>query len=96
MLRFNAPNAHVQYAELAAIIAPQANGSSEARTDAFIKALVDMTAKVGIETQLRQVGIAASDLDRMAQDAMLQTRLLKNNPRVVSQDDARAIYAAAL
>ncbi|WP_016835839.1 iron-containing alcohol dehydrogenase [Herbaspirillum lusitanum] len=96
VLRFNAPNAHVQYAELAAIIAPQANGSSEARTDAFIKALVDMTAKVGIETQLRQVGIAASDLDRMAQDSMLQTRLLKNNPRVVSQDDARAIYAAAL
>jgi len=27
---------------------------------------------------------------------MLQTRLLANNPRTVSHEDARAIYAAAL
>jgi alcohol dehydrogenase len=54
-----------------------------------------LARQVGIETQLRQVGIAESDLDRMADDAMLQTRLLVNNPREVSRDDARAIYGAA-
>ncbi|MCL6486612.1 MAG: alcohol dehydrogenase, partial [Janthinobacterium lividum] len=37
-----------------------------------------------------------SDLDRLADDAMLQTRLLGNNARVVTRKDARAIYAAAL
>ena len=50
----------------------------------------------GIATRLAQVGIAESDLDRLADDAMMQTRLLGNNPREVTREDARAIYAAAL
>jgi alcohol dehydrogenase len=45
---------------------------------------------------LRQVGISEADLDRLADDAMLQTRLLVNNPRELKREDARAIYAAAL
>jgi alcohol dehydrogenase len=50
----------------------------------------------GVETTLQQVGIVESDLDRLADDAMLQTRLLGNNPRELTRADARAIYAAAL
>jgi alcohol dehydrogenase len=50
----------------------------------------------GVETTLQQVGITEHDLDRLADDAMLQTRLLGNNPRELTRDDARAIYAAAL
>jgi alcohol dehydrogenase class IV len=96
VLRFNAPNAATLYAELAEIIAPDARGSAEARTEALIAAVEQLAVRVGIETRLRQVGIAESDLDRLADDAMLQTRLLGNNPRDVTRDDARAIYAAAL
>jgi alcohol dehydrogenase len=50
----------------------------------------------GIETTLTQVGITDHDLDRLADDAMLQTRLLGNNPREVTRVDARSIYQAAL
>jgi len=96
VLRFNLPEAVVLYAELAEIVAPDAQGSVEARATALIAAMEQMASQVGIETQLSQVGIAASDLDRLADDAMLQTRLLTNNPREVSRADARAIYAAAL
>jgi alcohol dehydrogenase len=96
VLRFNAPAAAPLYAELAEIIAPGASGSIEARTQALIDRMVQIAERTGIETQLRQVGIAESDLDRLADDAMLQTRLLTNNPREVLRDDARAIYAAAL
>ena len=96
VLRFNAPSAAALYAELAEIVAPQAQGSIEARSDALIEMLERIAARVGIETRLTQVGIAASDLDRLADDAMLQTRLLTNNPREMTRDDARAIYAAAL
>ncbi|RJG07619.1 iron-containing alcohol dehydrogenase [Noviherbaspirillum cavernae] len=95
VLRFNAPDAADLYAELAEIVAPDASGSVEARTQVLIERMEGMAKRVGIETQLRQVGIAESDLDRMADDAMLQTRLLINNPREVTRDDARAIYAAA-
>ncbi|MES2069953.1 MAG: iron-containing alcohol dehydrogenase [Pseudomonadota bacterium] len=96
VLRFNAPQAAGLYAELAAIIAPEAQGSTEARSSALITAMEALAKRVGIETQLRQVGIAEKDLDQLAGDAMLQTRLLGNNPRDVQLADARAIYAAAL
>jgi alcohol dehydrogenase class IV len=96
VLRFNAPNAASLYAELAAIVAPEVTGSDEARTQALIDQMDAIARRTGIETQLRQVGVTEADLDRMADDAMLQTRLLTNNPRDVTRADARAIYAAAL
>ena len=95
VLRFNLPQATEHYAELAAIVAPTAQGSAEARADALIVAMQHIAARTGIETQLRQVGVTEADLDRLADDAMLQTRLLGNNPRDVTRADARAIYAAA-
>ena len=96
VLRFNAGHAAELYAELAAIIAPEATGTAEQRCDAMIKAMEDLAVRVGIETRLSQVGVTEKDLDQLASDAMLQTRLLGNNPREVTKEDARAIYAAAL
>jgi alcohol dehydrogenase class IV len=96
VLRYNAPVAAELYAELAAIVAPQAQGSAEARAQALITALERMSEQVGIETRLHQVGITEADIDRLADDAMLQTRLLGNNPRELTRADARMIYAAAL
>jgi len=96
VLRFNAPEAAPLYAELAAIAVPSASGSEEARTEALIASMQQTARMTGIQTTLQQVGIAESDLDRLADDAMLQTRLLGNNPRTVTRADARAIYAAAL
>jgi len=96
VLRFNAPLAAPMYAELADIILPHATGSNEARAEALVVAMQQIAIITGIERTLQQVGIGASDLDRLADEAMLQTRLLGNNPRLVSRDDALAIYAAAL
>src|SRR5476649_1396784 len=96
VLRFNAPVAAPLYAELADIILPHATGSNEARAEALVVAMQQIAIITGIERTLQQVGIGASDLDRLADEAMLQTRLLGNNPRLVSRDDALAIYAAAL
>ena len=96
VMRFNAGHAAAHYAELAEIVAPGSQGSDEARSHALIAALEGLATRVGIATTLREVGITEADLDRLADDAMLQTRLLVNNPRDVLRDDARAIYAAAL
>ena len=96
VLRFNMSHALDHYAELAAIIAPHVDGSQEARAEALIVAMQQIARLTGIETTLQQVGISEADLDRLADDAMKQTRLLGNNPRELSRDDARAIYAAAL
>lgn len=96
VLTFNLPAAAEHYAELAAIIAPHVAGSVEARAQALIVAMQQIAAITGIETSLQQVGIKESDLDRLADDAMLQTRLLGNNPREVTRADAYAIYRSAL
>ena len=96
VLRFNAPVAAPLYAELAGIILPHAAGSDEAKAEALVVAMQQIATITGIERTLQQVGIRASDLGRLADEAMLQTRLLGNNPRPVSRDDAMAIYAAAL
>lgn len=95
VLRFNATEAAGLYAELAEIVVPAATGSVEARAEALAVAMQQIATVTGIERTLQQVGIREEDLDRLADDAMLQTRLLGNNPRTVTRDDARAIYAAA-
>jgi alcohol dehydrogenase class IV len=96
VLRFNASHAAPLYAELADIVVPGAGGSDEARTEALIAAMQKIAQGTGIQTRLAEVGIKEADLDRLADDAMLQTRLLGNNPRDITRADARAIYAAAL
>ncbi|MBB3222419.1 iron-containing alcohol dehydrogenase [Pseudoduganella umbonata] len=96
VLRFNAPAAAERYAELAAIVVPGAHGTAEAKAEAFTVAMAELAGRTGIAGTLREVGIREEDLDRLADDAMLQTRLLGNNPREVTRDDARAIYGAAL
>ena len=96
VLRFNVPAAAERYAELATIIVPEAQGTAEARAEAFAAAMAELSRKAGIAGTLREVGIGENDLDRLANDAMLQTRLLGNNPREITRNDARAIYAAAL
>ena len=95
VLRFNLSHAAPLYAQLASIVAPLATGSEETRAQALIDAMQELAAQTGIVRTLREVGIAESDLDALAEAAMLQTRLLGNNPRPVTLTDARAIYAAA-
>lgn len=95
VLRFNAPAASTLYAEIADVMVPGVTGSAEAKTHALISALEDIAEATRIPRTLREVGVKESDLARMASDAMLQTRLLGNNPRPVTEVDALAIYTAA-
>ena len=44
--------------------------------------------------RLRDAGVSEDSLETLAADAMLQQRLLVNNPREVSEADALAIYRA--
>ncbi|MEZ5572968.1 MAG: iron-containing alcohol dehydrogenase [Halioglobus sp.] len=96
VLQFNAPEAQELYAELAEIVvgAPVA-GSAEAKTAALIEALRQLINDVALPATLQKAGVKASDLEMLASDAMLQQRLLVNNPRDVSYEDALAIYRAA-
>jgi alcohol dehydrogenase class IV len=62
---------------------------------AFAEELAALSVRLGPPQRLREVGIASADLPTLAADAMKQRRLLVNNPRVVKEEDALAIYQAA-
>ena len=96
VLRFNAETCAEQYAELATIVVPHAEGSAEARAEALAVAMQQFATITGLPRTLRQVGIAETDLNLLADDAMKQTRLLGNNPRPVTREDTNALYKLAL
>jgi alcohol dehydrogenase class IV len=96
VLEFNAGEAVDLYAELAELVIGEAlPGSAEARTDVLIEALRTLIDDVSLPATLAQAGVSEEDLEMLAEDAMLQQRLLVNNPRDVAYDDALAIYRAA-
>lgn len=96
VLKFNAGHAEALYAEIADVVVPGASGSAAEKTALLISYIEQLIVATGIPRTLREVGVSESDLAKMAQDAMLQTRLLNNNPRALLEADALAIYQAAL
>ncbi|TNC91446.1 iron-containing alcohol dehydrogenase [Thalassolituus sp.] len=97
VMRFNAPQAASLYAELAPCIMGDAvvDGSVADITEALIVWLEQLIADSGLPARLRECGIKEDDLPMLASEAMKQQRLLINNPRTVSEEDALAIYRAA-
>jgi alcohol dehydrogenase len=97
VLRFNASHSAVLYAQLAPIILPgkALPADAVAVTELLADHFLALAADLGLPTTLQQLGIDKNDLPRLAEEAMLQQRLLINNPREVSLDDALTIYHEA-
>jgi alcohol dehydrogenase class IV len=97
VLQHNMPAAMPLYAELGALLDPAAAAlGRQAQAAAFAERMAGLSRASGLPQRLSQVGVAASDLDLLAADAMKQERLLVNNPCPISQNDARRMYEAAL
>lgn len=98
VLRFNNSVAADTYSEIATALFPDLSETSDAadRAEAFAQRLAELSAKIGLQTRLSDVGITESNLPKLAQSAMMQTRLLVNNPRELTETDALEIYKAAL
>ena len=97
VLGFNMDAAMPLYSELGPIVDPALAGlGRQAQAAGLVEALRRMSVQAGMPQHLREVGIAAADLDGLAADAMRQERLLRNNPRPIALADARMLYEAAL
>ncbi|WP_103103092.1 iron-containing alcohol dehydrogenase [Pseudomonas sp. LFM046] len=97
VLGFNAEVAAPLYAELAPLVLGHKlkPGSEACLAEQLIVELADFSQRSGLPTRLRDAGVPEAMLPTLASDAMLQQRLLVNNPREVSEHDALAIYQAA-
>jgi alcohol dehydrogenase class IV len=95
VLEFNRDAAAPLYAELARAILPARSFANDGEaTAAFIEAMRVLVAAMPFEQNLKSAGVPEADLEMLAKDAMNVQRLLVNNPREVSYDDALAIYRA--
>jgi len=96
VMRFNIEIAHSMYAELGEIIRPGLTVSTIAQAEQLAEYLEGLAGELGLPQKLIEVGITGDDVDQLAKDAMLQTRLLMNSPREITLQDAAALYREAL
>jgi len=61
-----------------------------------VKAVKELVADVGIPQSLREVGVAEEDIEFLTESAEQQTRLLTNNPRVMTAKEIETIYRNTL
>ncbi len=97
VMQFNLEAAAPLYAQLAdALDIPRGSeNSAEARAQQLIDYLEALAVKVNAPRKLREIGIEKEATTELAEAAMLQTRLLVNNPKELTLADAQRIYDAA-
>ncbi|OIJ38908.1 MULTISPECIES: iron-containing alcohol dehydrogenase [Acinetobacter] len=94
VLKFNAPATKQKYAELMTWLDPHSKGCHDGLTDLFIDHFNNHLQRSGLPLKLAQLDIPEHILMILAEDAMKQTRLLQNNPRDMTVEDALQIYQA--
>lgn len=92
IMRFNC-NANVKkYAQIAIACGVTPGATDEETAMKGVEFIAQLSKNCGIPTTLTELGIPKTAVDGMAKAAMNVQRLLKNNPREVTEQDAKAIY----
>ena len=76
------------------LLDPRSTGCTDGLCDLFIDHMQNHLDQSGLTLKLKELNIPESALPQLAQDAMLQTRLLQNNPRAMIEQEALQIYQA--
>ena len=92
VMKFNMPACPERYAEVAIACGITAGRTAEETAQRGVGFIYELAEAVGIPKKLTDLGIPQTAVDGMAKAAMEVQRLLKNNPREVSEQDARDIY----
>jgi alcohol dehydrogenase class IV len=97
VMNFNLSHCAELYAELAPSISDtiSLDGSNKQIAKALIDFIAGLIKQLKLPVTLAAMGIGESDINTLANDAMLQTRLLANNPKFVTLEDVKHIYYQA-
>jgi alcohol dehydrogenase class IV len=95
VLRFNFSAAPERYAEIAVALGVIRNGSALTTAEHGVEFLSQLSRDCGVPQKLSELDVPPEAIPWLAVAAMKVTRLLKNNPRVLTEGDAAQIYAAA-
>lgn len=95
VMEFNIPAAPQKYASVAIALGCSQQNSVEETAMAGVQKIKELIASCGVPATLKEVNVPYDAIPLMSEAAMQIQRLLKNNPREVSLDDAISIYKAA-
>ena len=92
VMRFNRPACVERYAQVAIACGVQPGKNDEETAERGVDFIYQLSKECGIPTTLSEIGVPQEAVDEMAKAAMEVQRLLKNNPREVTEQDAKDIY----
>ncbi len=92
VMKFNRPANLRKYAEVAIAMGAEKGKSDDETAQNGVDFIYQLSAAVGIPSKLSDIGIPQSAVPHLAKAAMEVQRLLKNNPREVTEQDAIEIY----
>jgi alcohol dehydrogenase class IV len=97
VMRYNLPGREAEMARIARLLGRQTSGmSDEQAAMVAIEAVEQLKRDIGIPERLRDLGVRAEQLDGFAAKAFAVKRILRVNPRPVTQGDIESIFRAAL
>ncbi|KAA2241330.1 iron-containing alcohol dehydrogenase [Chitinophaga agrisoli] len=95
VMEFNLSAAPARYAQLALALGAEPGQSEEETARRGIMQIRRLIRDCQLPASLEELNIPYDSIDKMAEDALKIQRLLKNNVRVLTQQDAADIYRAA-
>jgi alcohol dehydrogenase class IV len=96
VMRYNILGCPSKFAQMAKAFGEKVEGISELiGAEIAVRFIERLSDDIRVPRRLRDVGIPEDAIPRLAEAAMKVTRLLANNPRKVTLEDAVAIYKSA-
>jgi alcohol dehydrogenase class IV len=92
VFEFNAPADLKKHAQIAAAMGVDSSLPETAMIRLAVEKLTELLVACNVPTKLSALGIDKSSVDGLATKAMGVQRLLKNNPRELTLEDAKSIY----
>ena len=95
VMAFNIPAAVDRYAEVAVALGCKHKEDAASTAKEGVEKIKTLNKACGIPATLKEVGVEEGTIPQMATEAMKIQRLLKNNPREITEQDAIDIFKSA-
>ena len=96
VMRFNAKCCEEELASIYDALGENGEYDKAHKAQWVLERMDAMVKRLDIPTDLKQYGVSMEDLDQLVASGMAVERLLVNNKRLVTENDARALYLELL
>lgn len=96
VMKFNLEACEERFAAVCDALGEAAGKSAGEKAEWLLNRMEEMVRRVGIPTSLESFGVSRRDLEELTAAGMKVQRLLQNNLRTVTEEDARKLYLEVL